>query len=167
MPAQLGIKNLNKKFKNKLQTIQNKCVRYCLQLDNRSNIGMKELEKINWLSVSERFNQYLRSNAFKSFKETCPLYFHGIHRQSGQSQANMRSSVLKSTHSLRNIGSGQKYLSYLTPIVWQSFPIELKLSNSLNNFKHKLKEHFFKKLFEEPQVQYFQLINVVLLFIML
>ena len=50
-----------------------------LHLDNRSHIGMKDLEKINWLSVSERFNQYLCSNAFKFFKETCPLYFHDIY----------------------------------------------------------------------------------------
>ena len=31
--------NLNKKFKNKLQTIQKKCIKCCLQLDNRSHIG--------------------------------------------------------------------------------------------------------------------------------
>ena len=41
--------NLNKKFKSKLQTIQSKCMRYCLQLDNRSQIGMKDFGKINWL----------------------------------------------------------------------------------------------------------------------
>ena len=29
--------NLNKKLKSKLQTIQNRCIRYCLQLDNRSH----------------------------------------------------------------------------------------------------------------------------------
>ena len=71
--------NLNKKFKSKLQTIQNKCIRYCLQLYDRNHIGMKDFEKTNWLLVSERFNQYL-------FKETCPLYFHDIfiYRQSGQ-----------------------------------------------------------------------------------
>ena len=63
--------NLNKKFKSKLQTIQNKCIRYCLQLYDRNHIGMKDFEKTNWLLVSERFNQYL-------FKETCPLYFHDI-----------------------------------------------------------------------------------------
>ena len=39
--------NLNKKFKRKLQTFRNKCIRYCLQLDNRSHIGMKKFEKIN------------------------------------------------------------------------------------------------------------------------
>ena len=66
----------NMKFKSKLQTIQNKCIRCCPQLDNKSHIGMKDFEKINWLPVSERFNQYLCSNAFKYLKETCPLYFH-------------------------------------------------------------------------------------------
>ena len=30
--------NLNKKLKSKLQTVQNRCIRYCLQLDNRSHI---------------------------------------------------------------------------------------------------------------------------------
>ena len=71
--------NLNKKLKSKLQTVQNRCIRYCLQLDNRSQIGEKHFKKINWLPVSERFNQYLCSNAFKFFKETCPLYFHDIY----------------------------------------------------------------------------------------
>ena len=58
----------------------------------------------------------------------------------------MRSSVLKLKHPLRNTCSGQKDLSYLTPVVWNSLPTDLKLTNSLNNFKHKLKDHFFKKL---------------------
>ena len=139
--------NLNKKLKSKLQTVQNRCIRYCLQLDNRGHIGiMKYFEKVNWLPVSERFNQYLCSNGFKLFKETYPMYFHDIYRQSGQNQANTRSSVLKLKHPLRNTCSGQKNLSYLTQIVWNSLLTDLKLANSLNNFKHKLKDHFFKKL---------------------
>ena len=107
---------------------------------------MKDFEKINGLPVSERFNQYLCTNSFKCFKETCPLCFHDIYRQSGQSQANTRSSVLKLKHPLRNKCAGQKNLSYLRAIVWNSLPTDLKLVNSLNNFKHKLKDHLFKKL---------------------
>ena len=90
---------------------------------------MKDFEKINWLLVSERFNQYLCSNAFKFFKKTGPLYFHDIYRQCGQNQADMRSSVLKLKYPLRNTCSGQKKLSYLTPIVWNSLPTDLKLAN--------------------------------------
>ena len=37
-----------KKFKRKLQTVQNKCIRYCPQLGNISHIGVKDFEKINW-----------------------------------------------------------------------------------------------------------------------
>ena len=58
----------------------------------------------------------------------------------------MRSSVLKLKHLLKNTYSGQKDVSYLTPIVWNSLPTDLKLADSLNNFKHNLKDHFFKKL---------------------
>ena len=64
---------------------------------------MKHFEKINWLPVSERFNQYVCSNSFKFFKETCPPYFRDIYGQSGQNQPNARSSVLKLKHPLRNI----------------------------------------------------------------
>ena len=109
----------------------------------KSHIGMKDFEKINSLPISERFNQCLCSNVFKFFKETCPLYFHDIYIDN-QSQANTRSSVLKLKHPLRNTCSGQKKLLYLTPIVWNNLP-EPRLANSLN-FKHKLKDHFFKKL---------------------
>ena len=64
--------------------------------------------------------------------------------QSYQIQANTR-SVLKLKHPLRNTCPGQKNFYCLTPIVWNSLPMELKLSSSLKKFKHKLKEHFFKK----------------------
>ena len=63
-----------------------------------------------------------------------------------KNQTNTRLPVLKLKHPLRNTCSGQKNLSYLTPVVWNSLPTDLKLANSLNNFKHKLKDNFFKKL---------------------
>ena len=34
--------NLNKKIKTKLQTLQNKCVRFCLQLDNKAHDEITE-----------------------------------------------------------------------------------------------------------------------------
>ena len=75
--------NLNKKLKSKLHTIQNKCIRFCLQLDSRSHIGIKEFEQIIWLPVSERFDQCICSNAFKFFNENCPLYLPDLYIPSG------------------------------------------------------------------------------------
>ena len=47
--------------------------------------------------------------------------------------------------------SGQNTLSYLTPTIWNNLHACLKLSNSLNSFKHGVKKHFFKKLKNKEQ----------------
>ena len=39
--------NFNKKLKRKLQTLQNKCVHFCLQLDNEAHVGITEFKQIN------------------------------------------------------------------------------------------------------------------------
>ena len=114
MLAQFWYLNLNKKFKSKLQTIQNKCNRYCLPLNRRSHIGVKEFEKLNLFPVSERFNQYLCSVAFNFFSVSCPLCLNDICKQLGQVQANTRYWVFKLKQPSRNAISGQKTLSFLT-----------------------------------------------------
>ena len=49
--------NINKKLKMHLQAAQNKCIRFCLKLNNRSSIKSKDFEKITWLSFHERVFQ--------------------------------------------------------------------------------------------------------------
>ena len=56
--------NLNKKLSKKLQTSQNKCIRFCLQLGNRVHIGAKEFKEINWLQVGDRFKQCVCTTTF-------------------------------------------------------------------------------------------------------
>ena len=51
--------NLTSKMKKKIQIVQNKCIRFCLQLSNRTHIGFEQFEKINWLSCEDRFRQTL------------------------------------------------------------------------------------------------------------
>ena len=53
--------NLNNRLKSKLQILQNKCIRSCLNLDSKSHIGLTEFEKINWLPINGRFEQCIRS----------------------------------------------------------------------------------------------------------
>ena len=47
-----------KKMKNKIQTTENKVVRFCLNLDKMADIS-HEFEKLNWLPINERINQYI------------------------------------------------------------------------------------------------------------
>ena len=87
--------NLNKKFKTKLQTLQNKCVRFCLQLDNKAHVGITEFKQINWLPVNYRFRQCLAANVFKFFDDKCPLYMKDVFDKPCISQASTRNSTMK------------------------------------------------------------------------
>ena len=49
--------NLNENLKNHLQAAQNKCIRFCLKLGDRTSIKINEFEKINWLLIHDRDNQ--------------------------------------------------------------------------------------------------------------
>ena len=77
--------NLNKKLSTKLQTSQNKCIRFCLQLGNRSHIGASEFEQINWLPVKERFVQCVSAIVFKYIHNLSPIYMAEIFVPFGQS----------------------------------------------------------------------------------
>ena len=58
--------NLNEKFKKKLQTLQNKCVHFCLQLGTKTHIGITEFKQINWLHV----------NSIAIFRDSLEYPFH-------------------------------------------------------------------------------------------
>ena len=123
--------NLNKKFKTKLQTLQNKCVRFCFQLDNRAHVGITEFKKINRLPVDYRFRQCLSANMCKFFDDKCP---------------STRNSTMKLSQPLRRTSYSQNCISFLAPSVWNNLPNELKRCTNLNTFKHKIKEYFFCKI---------------------
>ena len=71
--------NLNKNSTKKLQIAQNKCIRFCLGLDNRSHIGVNEFKTINWLPVQNRYEQCVSVSAFKFCKGLGPAYMSDIY----------------------------------------------------------------------------------------
>ena len=60
---------------------------------------------------------------------------------------NVMAIIVGIIESSRN--AGQKYLSYLGPKLWNSLPSELKPTNNINTFKHKIKENFFQNIQKE------------------
>ena len=82
---------------------------------------MREFEKINWLPVSERFNQYLCSNAFEFLKETGVLYFNDVYK------------VVWSRSSKYEIFCFETKTSFKKHVLW-SKTIVLSNINSLEQF---------------------------------
>ena len=138
--------NLSKKLKNRIQTLQNKCIRFCLQLDKMSHISQKEFETINWFPIKERYNQCVSSIAFKYFDNQCPHYLNEVFMKAPESSSSLRNSYQKLQQPFRKTNTGQNALSFIGPALWNKVPEKIKRTTNLNTFKHNLKKHYLKEL---------------------
>ena len=140
--------NLTKNLTKKIQISQNKCIRFCLGLDNRTHIGVNEFKTINWLPVQNRYEQSVAMNAYKFCKKMGPAYLSDTYSLMENLQTT-RKSVLKLELPLKKTKMGQNSISYIGPKVWNKLPSECKLEDNPNKFKHKIKEEFFKNIQRE------------------
>ena len=75
--------NLNKRLKSKLQILQNKCIQFCMNLNNRSHKGRNEFKKNNWLPGNDRFEQIISSKSLKFCNNTSPPYMNDVFKPAG------------------------------------------------------------------------------------
>ena len=78
MRALRSILILTKKLKNKIQATQNKCARFCLNIDNMAHMSQNDFEKLKWLPISDRINQCLLSTTLKFVNNIGPNYFNDL-----------------------------------------------------------------------------------------
>ena len=65
---------LTQKQKHKLKILQNKTVRFILNLGPREHVGLNELKICGLLSIESRVNQLKLNHVFKIFNNICPSY---------------------------------------------------------------------------------------------
>ena len=87
--------NLQKKLSDKLQICQNKCIRFCLSLGNRSHIGIRDFKEINWLPVRARFEQNFTIHIFKQQNKLAPKYMDEMFTSADQCKIKTRSYSYK------------------------------------------------------------------------
>ena len=63
----------------RLQAAQNKCIRFCLKLNDRFSIKSKDFEEINWLPIHKRVPQCYLWSIYKFFPKNFPNYFDEIY----------------------------------------------------------------------------------------
>ena len=99
--------SLNKSLSKKIQTFQNKCIRFCLNLDNKAHVGTNEFIKINWLPTKEKVAQCICANIFKFFNKISLRYISEIFHPS-YSPYSTRMATLKLDLPLQHSCLGQK-----------------------------------------------------------
>ena len=136
--------NLSKKLKKRLQAAQNKCIRFCLKLGDRTSIKTIEFEKINWLPIQERVNQCTLSSIYKFHSNIAPEYMDEVFFKAECNRIPTRYSYQKLKLPHRKTNQGLRALSYVGPFWWNKLDNSLKMSTSLNTFKHNLKNQYFR-----------------------
>jgi len=126
--------------------MQNKCIRFCLQLDNRSHIGEAQFKKINWLPVNDRVKQISNVYVFKYFSDMTPYYIGELFENQENRSTSTRNSFLKLKQPSVKTNFGKKALFYTAPVFWNKLSRELKQSKNVNSFKHALKRNLFEEL---------------------
>ena len=145
--------NLKKILKKKVQITQNKCIRFCLNMENRDHIGVDEFRKINWLPTKKRFEQCLLVNIYKFFNKMAPVYYDEMYYPAVRGQIT-RFSFQKLILPSRHTNRGLRTLGYLGPRLWNGVQSDLKSSSNTNTFKHKIKDAFFARLQKEEDSPY-------------
>ena len=114
--------------------MQNKCIRFCLQLDKISTISHKEFKDLKWLPVINRFEQCV------------PYHLNEVFEFAPKGNISLRNNFLKLKRPFRNTNTGQKALSFIGPSFWNQIPETLKKTDYLNTLKYSLKKHFFNQM---------------------
>ena len=72
---------------------------------------------------------------FLYFAKTAPAYISEMYNHVEQLKLSNQTTIC-----------GLKTLSYIDPKLWNAFQTSILSVNTINNFKHNVKENFFKEL---------------------
>ena len=136
--------NLTKKLKNRIQTSQNKCIYFCLH--KMTHIFHKEFDNLNWLPVTEWFNQCINSIVFKYVNDQCINYLNDIFQAASENNIQTRKSFQNIRTPFNKTSLGQMALSYIGKSIWSKTPETLKQAKNLDMCKHNLKKYHLKEL---------------------
>lgn len=135
---------LTKKYQNRLQTTQNKIVRFLLNAHPRTHIGYTEFVSVKMLPVDLRVKQLKLNHIHNIVHGSAPSYLTSFfsHRSSLH---NTRSGPLSfSIPSVKSFGLSS--FQYTGAVAWNSLPGRIQSSQSKSVFKSNVKQFLYNSL---------------------
>ena len=132
---------------SKLQRAQNYAARVIFHQPARSHVTQLFIQ-LHWLPISARIEYKICMLTFKCLNNLAPEYitllvdrYHPT-RELRSSQANLLSVKRFKYKTL-----GERSFAFSAPQLWNSLPLEIRMANTLQNFKRLLKTHLFTSHF--------------------
>ena len=134
------------KVSGKLQVMQNKAVRYLLNLPPRTHISREDFKMAGMLPVHLRVEQLKLSHMYNIIHSTAPSYLNTqIVMVHSQHHHNTRASV--NSCSVPKVNSvAQSSFFYTGIALWNELPPSVRLINRKEAYKSKVRNHLFDKV---------------------
>jgi len=129
-----------------LQKAQNSAARVLTKTNKRAHIS-PILRELHWLPVQQRITFKVRVLVFKLLHDTAaPQYLATLLTQHVPTRSLRSGLSYKPLVIPRTVTkAGDRAFSTIAPKLWNSLPDDIKMSTSVELFKHKLKTHLFPK----------------------
>ena len=133
---------------NRLQRIQNNAARVVSKIKKFDHIT-PTLHSLHWLPVKERIHFKTMLITYKALNGKAPAYLSELlvpytpARQLRSGDKHLLTVAKSNTKSF-----GDRTFSIRAPKEWNDLPLEIRLSESVDSFKKRLKTYLFKKAFK-------------------
>jgi len=135
---------VGKSIRDKLQTAQNKIIRYILDYEYRQHLDCRDFKKVNFLNVQNRIDYLSLNMMYKIFNNTAPSYMSDYIPRFAQSHCT-RNSV-NSFEILHVKTHGSRSFKFNGVKLWNSLPNYIKCAENKDTFKYKCKQYLTKKM---------------------
>ncbi len=140
--------------KKKLQVVQNKIIRFILNLGPRDPIGTEQLNTLGVLNVEDRTQQIRLHNTHKVYCELAPKYSMTNFNKS-RNRRGMNTRHRAYNFNLPRVTGEEEGTFYYNAIKdWNGLPDRLKTCSNLLSFKSKLKQCMLEAAINRPENQY-------------
>ena len=136
-----------KTLKNKLQVMQNKIIRFILNLENRSHVGLLEQEKVNMLPVSSRVQQLKLNHVLNIRNDNCPEYLKENFSKISDTELKQCTRASRFNFFLPRVLNQAVNTFYFSGIKdWNALPANIKEITNADSFRSAVKEHILTEL---------------------
>ena len=161
------LNSVSKQLINKLQRIQNMVARLVHKLPKFSHVTPLLID-LHWLPVEYHVRYKILLFTYKAIHQLAPQYINELFSRKSTRYRSQLSSIARSIVFVNGSVSGeiafydtiylpvprtksvtfkQRSLAVTGPQLWNSLPIDIKMENSLDGFKRKIKTYLFKLAF--------------------
>ena len=139
---------LSQRYKNRLQTTQNKMIRFILGLPARAHIGYAEFSRVGMLPIQQRVAQLKLNHMFNIIHNEAPTYrMSNITWVHNQHQFNTRSSTTSlSLPRSKTKHFGQTTFSYTAINHWNQLPTDIQLIDTKHSYKKAVRKYLFQQV---------------------